>query len=194
MNRAVKNIISIVCISSVLTGCGIKRTDTKAEAEKSAVTQASSHGQEVSSFASELPDLPLYDRNNAESSLLSMSEGKNTVAVFYTSWCPHCRNYIPLADEVYRKENGNVNFVFVNLIDSGENIRETRESGMKYHTEKAYAFPYYSADIKKSAESFGIKKIPLVLFYGKDGKLKGSLQEEFTKEDVIRETESLRKN
>lgn len=171
--------------SKVVTG-EIKKEDTSVNEVSKAQSSSSNGGKEkkynLDQFAKNMSDIKVYDSENKEIALLDLTRGKNTIIMYYTSWCPDCTERVPYLNALYDKNKEDINILFLNIVDED---RESRESGMKYHKSNFYQFPYYSVHIKDANKVVGVTKIPVILSFDKEGKLKDGMIEKFTKDELV---------
>jgi len=65
---------------------------------------------------------------------LSDFKGKPIVLNFWATWCPDCLNEMPWFEEEYRKSNGSIVFIGVDLQESGDKV-------MKFVSEHSITYP-----------------------------------------------------
>lgn len=115
-------------------------------------------------------DLKTYEGDELKDVKLSDFKGKVIVLAFWASWCPNCREELPILSEVAEKykDNENVVFVPVDLIGTRDGY-ETSGKGRAYLQEQNINLPVFEDSTLESVKSYGIFGIPTILVYGKDG-------------------------
>ena len=109
---------------------------------------------------------------------LSDKFGKPIVLNFWASWCPPCKEEMPVFNSIHEEMGDDITFMMVNLVDGQ---RETKETGTQYITEQGFTFPVYF-DIKGEAGyTYNVSSIPTTVFIDKDGfiitGIRGSIDE-----------------
>ncbi|MCO6577627.1 TlpA family protein disulfide reductase, partial [Escherichia coli] len=76
--------------------------------------------------AQQLPDFKLTSPDGRELSISSFSD-KPLLIVEWASWCPDCRNQLPIIQKMYEKYGNQVHFVLINLIEPDKETAETAD-------------------------------------------------------------------
>lgn len=133
------------------------------------------------------PDFTLYD-DDGNAHQLSEFFGKPVVINFWASWCPPCRNEMPVFDEAFSEYGDEVNFLMVNLTDGS---RETRDSARSFIEDQGYSFPvYYDLDGQGSSE-YQLYYIPDTYFINSDGQIISFAQGSISEEDFNKQLADL---
>lgn len=114
----------------------------------------------------EAPDFTVLDSTGREVKLSDFF-GKPIVLNFWASWCPPCKSELPDFEAAYKKYDGKVTFLMVNLTD---NQRETPEVAQSFIRSAGYTFPVYFDVNYQAASAYGIRSIPQTYFINADGK------------------------
>jgi thiol-disulfide isomerase/thioredoxin len=100
---------------------------------------------------------------------LSDLRGKPTVVNFWATWCPPCRSEMPHFQTAYEEMKGDVNFMMIDLVGSGE----TRDKAEKYLREQGFSFPVYYDTTGEASGTYEVTAIPTSLFIDAAGNLTG---------------------
>ncbi len=112
-----------------------------------------------------LPDFVVYDREGNEVRL-SDYQGKPVVLNFWASWCGPCQMEMPDFDEAYKRLEGKVEFLMVNVTDGQ---RETAEKASAFVEERGFSFPiYFDSDLNAST-TYGAYSLPTTFFIDAEG-------------------------
>lgn len=128
----------------------------------------------------QLPDFKITSPDGRELLISSFSD-KPLLIVEWASWCPDCRNQLPIIQKMYEKYGDQVYFVLINLI---EPEKETTEAADRYITQGEYAFPYYYDMDQSAADALQVQTIPSMYFVDKRGQIKNVLIKH-TPEDAL---------
>lgn len=128
----------------------------------------------------QLPDFKITSPDGREL-LISSFSGKPLLIVEWASWCPDCRNQLPIIQKMYEKYGDQVHFVLINLI---EPEKETTETADRYITQGEYTFPYYYDMDQSAADALQVQTIPSMYFVDKQGQIKNVLVKH-TPEDTL---------
>jgi peroxiredoxin len=107
----------------------------------------------------------LYDMNGQEVRI-SDYKGKGVILLFWATWCPYCRESLPVANGLYpdMKESG------IQLF--GVNIQESAEQVTQYINAHPVDFQILRDKDGSCAHSFGIVGIPTYILIDKEGRVK----------------------
>lgn len=112
---------------------------------------------------------------------LSDNFDKPTVLVFWTSWCPHCRNELPKIQSLGEEMGGKAHFIGVSLDrDISDALKVVQGNSLTFPN----AFADASAD-QSVISSYGIRGVPSIFVLDKGGTVKARHDGE-TDPDVIR--------
>lgn len=105
---------------------------------------------------------------DAEGKTVKLSDfyGKPIVLNFWASWCPPCKAELPDFEAAYKKYDGKVTFLMVNLTD---NRQETVEVAKSFVESQGYTFPVYFDTTYEAAYKYGVRSIPQTYFIDAEG-------------------------
>ncbi len=130
-------------------------------------TEASSDAADETSgeTSDKAPDFTVLD---GEGNQVKLSDffGKPIVLNFWASWCPPCKSELPDFEEAYRKYDGKVVFLMVNLTDGQ---RETVDIAKSFVESAGYTFPVYYDTAYEASTVYGIRSIPQTYFISAEG-------------------------
>ena len=137
-------------------------TDAPAETTIPADTTAS---EDDSTNANLAVDFTVQDWDGR---LVRLSDffGTPIVLNFWASWCPPCKAELPDFEAAYKKYEGKVIFLMVNLTDGD---RETTAIAKEFVTSAGYTFPVYFDTNYQAAYNYGISSIPQTYFINAEG-------------------------
>lgn len=107
--------------------------------------------------------------------------GKPVVVNFWATWCGPCRIELPEFEEAYKKYEGKIEFLMVNLTDGYE---ETEESVKKFVQQNNYQFPLYFDTEFSATNAYNLYSIPQTLLIDKEGNILKSYIGMIEKEDL----------
>ncbi len=113
------------------------------------------------------PDFTILDADGNEVKLSDFF-GTPIVLNFWASWCPPCKAELPDFEAAYKKYEGKVVFLMVNMTD-GE--RETVEVAKSFVESAGYTFPVYFDTRYEAAYGYGVSSIPQTYFIDTEGAL-----------------------
>jgi cytochrome c biogenesis protein CcmG/thiol:disulfide interchange protein DsbE len=161
-------ILAALCVG--LTGCaaGERSGDTAATtnttpAAERKTTEAPAGGTAVGTAVGNLaPQFQLVQTDGAQVSLDSL-RGRPAVVVFWTAWCPFCKEEAPHINELSAQyEAKGVRVLGINIQDSeARTAGGVREFGIKYAVAR-------DADAR-IAKLYKVQGTPTVIFLDKDG-------------------------
>lgn len=112
----------------------------------------------------QVPDFLVYDIDGNEVRLSDFF-GKPIVLNFWASWCGPCQMEMPDFDEAYKRLEGEVEFLMVNVTGG----RETKEQATAFIEQKGFSFPvFYDLDMTAST-SYGAYSLPTTYFIDAQG-------------------------
>lgn len=94
---------------------------------------------------------------------LADSNGKPTIILVWTTWCPSCKQELPEMEQLNKSHGDKVNIISVSLDEKVEAL-ET------YFSDTKLDLPVYHGD-RAFGEKFGIESIPTMLIFNKTGQL-----------------------
>lgn len=107
---------------------------------------------------------------NSEGEMVNLSSffGKPIVVNFWATWCGPCQAELPEFEEAYKKYNGDIEFLMVNLTDG---YNDTVDSVKQFVNRNKFEFPLYFDTEYSAANTYSIYSIPQTLFIDKDGNI-----------------------
>ena len=153
------------------------------EVGTSSVSQSTSSAENNTALSLKGQQLPEFKMTSQDGKLVASSElyDKPMLIVEWASWCPNCRNQLPIIQKMYEKYGDQVHFVLINLI---EPEKETTETADRYITQGEYTFPYYYDMDQSAADALQVQMIPSMYFVDKQGQIKNVLVK-YTPEDTL---------
>ena len=111
------------------------------------------------------PDFVVYDVNG-KTVKLSDYFGQPIIVGFWASWCPSCREQLPLIEKLYQENHQKVVFLMINATGSNG---ETQTSGYQYYNQQGFSFPlYFDLDLSAS-EAYNAWGLPCTFFIDSSG-------------------------
>jgi len=113
------------------------------------------------------PDLSLAD---LDGNVVSLSRLKGSVVLlrFWATWCPTCRQEMPLLEEVSRDHAGKA-------IVLGINLGERKKKVAAYRAEAGLSFPILLDPRGKAASGYDVLALPTTLIVDPGGLLAGDI-------------------
>lgn len=112
-------------------------------------------------------------------------ENKVVLVNFFTTWCPPCKAEIPHL--INLQEKYKENFVIISVLLEENKSNEEINSFMKYNTIN-YIITNGAENFKLAQSAGGVKNIPLMFLYDKNGKYSthyvGAIPEEMIDADI----------
>lgn len=93
--------------------------------------------------------------------LLAEQAGKPTILLFWTTWCPSCKQQIPEMETLYASYGEKMNILTVSLDEKVADLE-------KFFADKPLTMPVYHGD-QALAEKFKVSAIPTLVFFNKKG-------------------------
>ena len=122
-------------------------------------------GETEGDSVTKAPDFKVLDMEGNEVRLSDFF-GKPIVLNFWASWCPPCKAELPDFEDAYKKYDGEVVFLMVNMTD---NQMETVEVAKDFVKTYGYTFPVYYDVNYQAATVYGIRSIPQTYFINAEG-------------------------
>jgi peroxiredoxin len=148
-------------IAASFGGCSLTASDPLPSPENRAVKAEEKRGTSIGDLAPEF-QLARFDSGTISSSELN---GKPAVLVFWTAWCPICKEEAPQINKLVSEfEPKGVQVIGINIGESDARIKEgVRDFGIKYVIAKDK-----DASVAKSYRVVGT---PTVVFLDKSGRV-----------------------
>jgi len=140
--------VTAICILSlVLLACsGGSSPESDADASSKIVSASSEYP-----FMG-VAELDAYVKENA---------GKPTMALFWTTWCPSCKQEIPEMEKLNQTYSDKVNVITISLDEKVEALHQ-------FFNGKDLDLPVYMGD-EAIARKFGVEAIPTLVIFDKNG-------------------------
>jgi len=94
---------------------------------------------------------------------LADNAGKPTMVLFWTTWCPSCKQQIPEMEQLNKSHGDKLNIITISLDDNVAFLDEFFKDGL-------LDLPVYFGD-DAIAQKFDISAIPTLTIFNKEGKL-----------------------
>lgn len=114
----------------------------------------------------EAPDFKLSTTNGSEVHLSDL-RGKVILIEFWATWCPPCRESIPIMNEIYKKYNEKGLVLLGISVDKGRNVVEDLRA---FVGEYSIQYPVL-IDSKNVNNIYGVYNIPTTFLIDKEGKI-----------------------
>lgn len=107
--------------------------------------------------------------------ILDFNNQNPTIITFWASWCPPCREELPILDKIH-KENKDIRILGVNM---DVNIDDAKTFVNQFNIS-------FTSVVDKEfiTISYGVSKIPETFFIDKDGKIKNRVSGKLTSEKI----------
>lgn len=110
----------------------------------------------------------LISKDKEDIAIDSLKQNDVIGLYFSAHWCPPCRGFTPILDELYTKwkaQGKKIEIIFVTCDNDANGFKDY------FATMPWVAFNYGDKVIDKLGEVYGIQGIPSLLIFNKDGKL-----------------------
>lgn len=114
------------------------------------------------------PETTYLDEAGIEHSL-SNNEGKPTLINIWATWCPPCRDEMPLFDDSYALYGDQVNFIMLNALNSRPT--ETQERALEFVDDMDLSFPIYFDQDSNNQIEFIANMLPLTVLLDSKGEI-----------------------
>lgn len=135
---------------------------------------------EAPKVGSRAPDFELVDLNTGQPVTLSSLKGKPVWINFWATWCPPCKEEMPIMQKLYDeyKDKG--------LVILGVDVQEKESDVSPYIKEGGYSWTFVIDTTGKITDSYYVGGLPSHYFVDKDGTIQaiiiGGLKSEMTGE------------
>lgn len=133
-------------------------------------------------------DFVVYDEN-LNKVKLSDYKGKSVVVNFWASWCPPCKDEMPLFNEISSKYNQDE--LVVLMVNMTDGQRETIDIAKKFISDKKYKMKVLFDKDSNAAMNYNIESIPRTLFIDKDGNIIKDYSGKISKVELDNQIKSL---
>ena len=156
--------LSIVLLLSILTSIGLVACGASDELK---VVSDSRPAENPAAVREAKPGhlAPDFEVTKLDGSTVSFAdvEGNPAVLIFWTAWCPSCKEEAPLLNKLAEKYDGNgIRVLGINIGEGEGRVREgIKDFGIKYDVAR---------DVDSSvAKRYGVVGTPTIIFLDKDG-------------------------
>ena len=115
-------IITSIFISILVVAVFIFVNENKTQ--NSGSNNISSNYQKV--VDKKLPNITVYNKENKEISIESITSGKPVFIMYWASWCPDCQKQLPIIKKLYDEYKDRIEFILINIAD-GRSEEHTSE-------------------------------------------------------------------
>ncbi len=135
---------------------------------------------EAPKVGSRAPDFELIDLNTGQPVTLSSLKGKPVWINFWATWCPPCKEEMPIMQKLYdeHKDKG--------LVILGVDVQEQESDVSPYIKDGGYSWTFVIDKTGKITDSYHVNGLPSHYFVDKDGLIQaiviGGLKSEMTGE------------
>jgi thiol-disulfide isomerase/thioredoxin len=118
---------------------------------------------------------------DVDSSQVKLSDyrGKAVLINFWATWCPPCKEEMPLLERYAQKYNGSLVVLGVNYLEQGEVVRS-------YRQENGVSFPLLLDPSGTVADLYYVRNFPTTFFVDADGILRGQHLGQLSEEMLVR--------
>ncbi|MEG1930594.1 MAG: TlpA disulfide reductase family protein [Anaerovorax sp.] len=122
---------------------------------------------------------------------LSDFYGKPIIVNLWATWCPYCREEMPMLEEKYKQYGEDIVFLMIDIADGKQ---ETVEIAKAYIEDNGFTFPvYFDTDLEAIYAYNPSGTLPFTFFIDKSGTLSSYQPGKLSKEALDRTIESLLK-
>ena len=133
---------------------------------------------------------PDFEANTLDGKKVKLSSFKDSPVVldFWASWCPPCKQELPVLKEIYTKLKGQgLKIVAVSIDGKVDDLKKFLQSNPLPFT----VLHLPTADVKAVAEAYKLTGIPRVLYVTKQGKVKSDTSGYHEKADILKHIAAL---
>ena len=124
--------------------------------------------------------------------ILSNYKGKVVFLNFWATWCPPCKEEMPIIEELYKEFGENKNDVIIlgitnPVTEENPNGQDKNIDEIKYFLqENNYSFPTIFDKTGIYFDNFKIRAFPTTYIIGKDGEIKTAIPGAMTKQQMLK--------
>ena len=124
--------------------------------------------------------------------ILSNYKGKVVFLNFWATWCPPCKEEMPIIEELYKEFGENKNNVIIlgitnPVTEENPNGQDKNIDEIKYFLqENNYSFPTVFDKTGIYFDNFKIRAFPTTYIIGKDGEIKTAIPGAMTKQQMLK--------
>ena len=131
-------------------------------------------------LGSPAPDFELVDLNTGQPLTLSSLKGKPVWINFWATWCPPCKEEMPIMERHYQENRDK------GLVILGVDVQEKESDVLPYIKAGGYSWTFVIDETGKIADTYHVSGLPSHYFIDKDGLIQaiviGGLKSEMTGE------------
>ncbi len=143
-----KSFFCVCCVPFIFLGCSRSETSSKPN-------------------TSEAPDFKsavFYPAGHADIHLSQINSSKPVLIVFWATWCPSCREELPLLNTLALRYQNKIEFLSINAEEEAKEVRA-------YIERNHLNFPVILDPEGKLLSTFEVSALPSVLLLAKGGKI-----------------------
>lgn len=144
---------ALLIIMALLVACSNDSTP-EAETEANAAVESGSAGGDSNFPFMGVAELDRY---------LAHNTGKPTMVLFWTTWCPSCKQEIPEMEQLNKSHGDKMNIITISLDENMAALDAFFKKGR-------LDLPVYIGD-QAIAEKFNVSAIPTLVIFDKNGKM-----------------------
>lgn len=128
---------------------------------------------------------PGFDLADTSGKAVSLSDfrGRPVILSFWATWCPACKEELPVLDRLYRRYKNQGLMVLAVSIDEGG-----RKAVLPYLASHPLSFPVLLGD-EKTSRRYGVAGLPVLFIVGPDGrvvrKYQGPAPQKLVENDIL---------
>ncbi len=127
---------------------------------------ATDRGATAGAGAPEWKDFTLQDVDGRPVSLAPLIGKRPVLLIFWATWCPHCKETVPVINRMHKEPaaNGNVQILALDYMESPKKVKAFLE-------EKMVAFPVLLDRKGSVAKAYKVVGVPTYILIGRDGRI-----------------------
>lgn len=175
-------IVSLVCLIVLIGGSymAYQQLTTVGTKKSPSTNQTFSNTIELNSIEDESFNIE-FENEQGEKVLLDSYVGRPIVLNFWASWCPPCREEMPIFAE-QQLINPDIVFLYINQTDG---IRETKEKARGFLKNEGLSMPVQFDETSDSAIKFGLTALPSTYFIDAKGNIRNRAMGALSKETLV---------
>ena len=181
-----KTIVLVAVLLVVLAAILLLENPFK-KPKKTATTKETLTAELGTAIGNKAPNIILNDLESKPVLLSDYKDKKNVIVNFWATWCPPCREEMPLFQKLYEENKDN-------LVVLGVNLQEDTKIIKKFLDEYEITYPILhdpDAEIKKL---YNVITQPVTYFISKDGIIVDKKQGPLTPEEINEKADKLLKS
>ena len=130
-----------------------------------------------------MTNITILDRFGNQINLTDL-KGKPLIINFWATWCPPCKEEMPIFQSAYKKYKDKVQFIMINATDSKP--FETSKHAKEYLDEQGIDLPVYFDQNFQAQTTYAVTSLPSTLIINSDGMIEYALRGPMT-QDALEE-------